>query len=37
VVTSRVHVHKGGWDGRFNLSGEEAPTISVFLTPREEW
>ncbi len=37
VVTSRVHVHKGQWDGRYILSGNEAPTISAFLTPREEW
>ncbi|HSL83808.1 MAG TPA: type IIL restriction-modification enzyme MmeI, partial [Thermoanaerobaculia bacterium] len=37
VVTSRVHVHKGRWQGRHSLLGGEAPQISAFLTDREEW
>jgi len=37
VVTSRVHVHKGGWRGERSLLGRPAPFISAFLSDREEW
>ena len=37
VVTSRVHVHKGEWQGERSLLGRSAPLISAFLSDREEW
>lgn len=37
VVTSRVHVHKGEWQGERSLLGRPAPFISAFLSDREEW
>ncbi|WP_420464647.1 Eco57I restriction-modification methylase domain-containing protein [Panacagrimonas sp.] len=37
VVTSRVHVHKGVWQGERSLLGRPAPFISAFLSDREEW
>jgi len=37
VITSRVHVHKGGWRGARSLLGRPAPFISAFLSDREEW
>ncbi|HBO8906752.1 TPA: ATP phosphoribosyltransferase regulatory subunit [Pseudomonas aeruginosa] len=37
VVTSRVHVHKGKWDGERSLLGRPVPFISAFLSDREEW
>lgn len=37
VVTSRVHIHKGNWDGERLLSGQSAPHISAFLSDQDEW
>ena len=37
VVTSRVHVHKGAWEGERCLNGRSVPFISAFLSDREEW
>ena len=37
VVTSRVHVHKGPWEGERRLNGRSVPFISAFLSDREEW
>lgn len=37
VVTSRVHVHKGGWSGERLLLGRPTSFISAFLSDREEW
>lgn len=37
VVTSRVHVHKGEWQGVRSLLGRPASFISAFLSDREEW
>lgn len=37
VVTSRVHVHKGVWQGERSLLGRPAPFISAFLSNRDEW
>ncbi|MBB6099406.1 hypothetical protein HNR42_002847 [Deinobacterium chartae] len=37
VVTSRVHVHKGSWNGQRNLLGRSVPHISAFLSEGEEW
>lgn len=37
VVTSRVHVIKGGWLGSRTLLGKPATYISAFLSGREEW
>lgn len=37
VVTSRVHVRKGGWEGPRNLQGTAVPHISAFLSGREDW
>ena len=37
VITSRVHVHKGEWQGDRSLLGRPAPFISAFLSDREEW
>lgn len=36
VVTSRVHVHKGEWQGERSLLGRSAPFISAFLSDREQ-
>ncbi|RQQ06292.1 ATP phosphoribosyltransferase regulatory subunit [Burkholderia stagnalis] len=37
VVTSRVHVHKGAWDGGRTLLGQPVSFISAFLSAREDW
>ena len=37
VITSRVHVNKGEWQGDRSLLGRPAPFISAFLSDREEW
>ena len=37
VVTSRVHVHKGSWEGECRLNGRVVPFISAFLSDHEEW
>ena len=37
VITSRVHVRKGEWEGARNMSGQPVPFISAFLSGREEW
>lgn len=37
VVTSRVHIHKGNWNGVKFLRGRPVPYISAFLSDREEW
>jgi hypothetical protein len=37
VVTSRVHVHKGNWQGTRSLLGRSVPFISAFLSDQEEW
>ncbi|MCK8786585.1 hypothetical protein M0638_19605 [Roseomonas sp. NAR14] len=37
VVTSRVHVHKGKWQGARSLLGRSASFISAFLSDHEEW
>lgn len=37
VVTSRVHVRKGGWDGSRNLHSTAVSHISAFLSGREDW
>lgn len=37
VITSRVHVHKGEWQGDRSLLGRPALFISAFLSDREEW
>jgi hypothetical protein len=37
VVTSRVHVRKGAWQGPRSLRGRPAPYISAFLSECEEW
>ncbi len=37
VVTSRVHAHKGLWNGGRSLSGRPVRHISPFLSDREEW
>ncbi len=37
VITSRVHVHKGEWQGERFLIGRKVPFISAFLSDQEEW
>jgi hypothetical protein len=37
VVTSRVHVYKGGWRGECSLRGRPAAFVSAYLSDREEW
>lgn len=37
VMTSRVHVHKGEWNGDRKLLGRAVPFISAFLSAREDW
>jgi hypothetical protein len=37
VVTSRVHMCKGRWQGRRSISGREVRFISPFLSEHEEW
>lgn len=36
VVTSRVHIRKGSWEGERILSGNRCTHISAFLTDQEE-
>jgi len=37
VFTSRVHAHKGDWQGERTLMGQPVPFVSAFLSDREEW
>jgi hypothetical protein len=37
VVTSRVHVRKGRWEGQLSLHGRLVEFISAYLSEREEW
>ncbi|WP_243295919.1 Eco57I restriction-modification methylase domain-containing protein [Geothrix mesophila] len=37
VVTSRVHMHKGSWQGTRLLQGNAVPFVSAFLTNRDDW
>ncbi|WP_221411069.1 Eco57I restriction-modification methylase domain-containing protein [Aeromonas hydrophila] len=37
VITSRVHVYKGIWQGERLLLGRPVTFISAFLSEREEW
>ena len=37
VVTSRVHVYKGKWNGIFRIFKRSVQYISPFLTENEEW
>jgi hypothetical protein len=37
VVTSRVLVHKGEWNGARSLSGKLVSFVSAFLSDQEEW
>jgi hypothetical protein len=37
VVTSRVHVRRGEWNGQRSLLGKPVSYISPFLSEREEW
>ena len=37
VVTSRIHIHKGSWKGKFTLNGRIVPQISAFLSERKQW
>ena len=37
VVTSRVHLHKGNWQGAKYLSGHPTKFISAFLSDQDEW
>ncbi len=37
VAISIVHVFKGDWAGRSTIDGTTVPTISPFLSGREEW
>ncbi|MBU6432757.1 MAG: ATP phosphoribosyltransferase regulatory subunit, partial [Nitrospirae bacterium] len=37
VATSRVHVHKGAWQGVRSIFGRPVPHISAFLSDRVEW
>ncbi|EPY8486020.1 Eco57I restriction-modification methylase domain-containing protein [Pseudomonas aeruginosa] len=37
VVTSRVHVRKGAWDGQRSLLDRSVTFISAYLSEREEW
>lgn len=37
VITSRVHIHKGEWQGSRSIFGRSVPIISPFLSSGEEW
>lgn len=37
VVTSRVHVRKGEWEGQRNLAGKHVHHVSAFLSGNEDW
>ena len=37
VVTSRVHIKKGSWNGALTLNNEVVSNISAFLSERDEW
>lgn len=37
VVTSRVHVRKGAWQGERSILGRSVAFISAYLADREEW
>ena len=37
VVTSRVHIQKGHWNGSFSLMGKTVSQISPFLSAQNEW
>ena len=37
VVTSRVHLMRGSWDGGITLNGQSVNYVSAFLSDQEEW
>jgi hypothetical protein len=37
VVTSRIHMAKGMWNGLRYIFGNQVPFISAYLSDREEW
>ncbi|KGC30595.1 Eco57I restriction-modification methylase domain-containing protein [Burkholderia pseudomallei] len=37
VVTSRVHLRKGPWNGARNILGRQVAFISAYLSEHEEW
>lgn len=37
VITSRIHLYKGGWEGDYLLANEKASNISSFLTNDSIW
>ena len=37
VITSRIHVKKGGWRGEVRLNDSFVDHVSAFLSEREEW
>ena len=37
VVTSRIHLKKGNWKGRFKLNKKDVTHISAFLTETDDW
>jgi hypothetical protein len=37
VVTSRIHLKRGGWNGLVKLKGLTVKYISAFLSERDEW
>jgi hypothetical protein len=37
VVTSRIHIRRGAWQGQRRISGRSGQYISPFLSDREEW
>jgi hypothetical protein len=37
VVTSRIHIRRGKWDGAIRLNHNLVSHISAFLSDREEW
>jgi hypothetical protein len=37
VITSRIHIHKGCWNGPVILNGQAVTFISAFLSSRADW
>jgi hypothetical protein len=37
VVTSRVHLARGSWQGEITLNGQPVNYVSAFLSDQEEW
>lgn len=37
VITCRIHVRKGVWDGERSILGRAVPFVSAYLSGREEW